>query len=179
MPETVPERHYRDRVQSVREIAFHKAARTLSRGDFEDLVALCLELATSGKQLLVGEYKRIFKEPSLTVAWLQERRQAIEELTTKYSEAVASLKDLAAGPAADSAPVPDIVVQLDQAVQSFVEAKQRVLERWPVGSPQEIAEARAGGRPEDYLDVDEAFAQIAGIDLETWRKRVEKRSGQG
>ena len=36
------------------------------------------------------------------------------------------------------------------------------------------SQARIGGAPEDYLDVDEAFAQIAGMDMETWRKRVEK-----
>ena len=30
----------------------------------------------------------------------------------------------------------------------------------------------------NYLDADEAFAQIAGTDVATWRQRVEKRSRQ-
>ncbi len=140
-------------------------------------MTLCLELSTAGQQLLEREYKRIFKVPDLTVAWLQERRQAIEELTAIYLELVASLKGLA-GPVADSSRGKDQIGRLDQEVQRFVDAKQRVLARWPVGSPQEIAKAGARGRPEDYLDVDEAFAQIAGVDVETWRQRIEKRTRQ-
>ncbi|HYT90826.1 MAG TPA: hypothetical protein VEL76_19105 [Gemmataceae bacterium] len=179
MPETVLERHYRDRMLSVQQIAVHEAGHAVLAGRaFQDLVTLCVELSTSGQQLLEKEYKLIFKVANLTVAWLQERRQAIEELTAKYLELVASLKGLA-GPVADSAGGKDWICRLDQEAQRLVDAKQSVLERWPVGSPQEIAEVRAGNRPEDYLDVDEAFAQIAGVDVDTWRQRVENRSRQG
>src|SRR5437868_6717401 len=109
MPQTVLERHYRDRVQSVRQIAAPGEGDAMLAGwDFEDLVALCLDLATSGQQLLEKEFQRIFKEPALTVAWLQERRQAIEDLTADYLELVASFKGRA-GPAADSTPGREIV----------------------------------------------------------------------
>src|SRR5580704_9706561 len=95
MPETVLERHYRDRVLSVQQMAEHGAGHAALAGwDFEDLVTLCLELSTSGQQLLEREYKLIFKVPNLTVAWLQERRQAIEELTAKYLELAASLSGM-------------------------------------------------------------------------------------
>jgi len=63
-------------------------------------------------------------------------------------------------------------------VQCLLAAKQRVLERWPVGSPEQVAQARKAGQPEDYLDLHEAFAQIAGVDVATWRQRVEKRTRQ-
>jgi hypothetical protein len=179
MPATVLERHYRDRVLSVQQMAVHEAGHAALPGwDFEDLVKLCLELSASGQQLLEREYQLIFKVPNLTVAWLQERRQAIEELTAKYLELAASLSGMV-GRVVDSSPGKDWVCRLDQEVQRFVDAKQRLLERWLVGSPEEMAKARAGGRPEDYLDVDEAFAQIAGVDVETWRQRLEKRVRQG
>jgi hypothetical protein len=178
MPETVLEQHYRDRLLSLQRIAVPQQGHTAMTGwYFEDLVTLCLELSASGQQLLEREYQLIFQVPDLSVAWLQERRQAIEELTAKYLELAASLKSLARL-VTDSARGKDQVDRLDQAVQCFAAAKQRVLERWPVGNAQEVAQARAAGRPEDYLDLDEAFAQIAGVDVETWRQRVEKRTRQ-
>src|SRR4051794_30409411 len=83
MPATVFEQHYRDRMQSVRQIALHSDADQ-ARGMgpvFFDLVALCSDLAEAGEQLLELEYKRLFQQPDLTVAWLQERRRVIEELS--------------------------------------------------------------------------------------------------
>jgi hypothetical protein len=165
MPETVLERHYRDRLLSVERMTVHeKGHAALAGRTFEDLVVLCLELSFAGQQLRERESKQIFKKPDLTVAWLQERRQAIEELAAKYLEIVTSLKAMA-GPVTDSAGGEDLIGQLDHEVQQFVAAKQSVLERWPVASPQEVAQARAAGQPEDYLDLDEAFAQIAGADM--------------
>jgi hypothetical protein len=178
MAETVLERHYRDRLLSVQQIAVHEGGHAALAGwEFEDLVTLCLELSTSGQQLLEREYKLIFKVPDLTVAWLQERRQALEELTAQYRELVASLKSLA-GPLSDASRRKDQIGRLDQEVQRFADATQRVLDRWPVGGPEEVSQARAGGRSEDYLDIDEVFAQVAGVDAEAWRQRVEKRTGQ-
>jgi hypothetical protein len=174
MSETVLERHYRDRMQSVRQIAEHEAGHAmLARSAFHDIVALCFELSHSGRELLELEYKRIFKEPNLTAAWLQERRQVVEELSNKFLEMVATLKEMAGRAASPSAET-DIVARLDQAALGIVEARRNVLERWPVGNAQEIAEARAGGSSRDYVDADEAFARIAGMDVEAWRKRVDK-----
>jgi hypothetical protein len=180
MPATVLERHYKDRVQSVRQIAQLEEGRpALSGQDFEDLVALCFELSLSGREILEKEFKRIFKEPDITVAWLQERRQAIEELSDNVLDLVTSLKDAVCQTwrAEGSQPDPDIVSRLDEAIQIIVKAKKGTLERWPVRSPKEIAEDRAASSDGDYLDAHEAFAQIAGVDVETWRKRLEKRKG--
>jgi hypothetical protein len=49
-----------------------------------------------------------------------------------------------------------------------------VLERWPVGSDEEIAQARAAANRGEGLDLDEAFAEIAGVDAAAWRQRVEE-----
>jgi hypothetical protein len=66
MSETVLERHYRDRVQSVRQLADgdgEQVARSLH--DYEDLVALCAELAVSGRELLEKEPAACFRKPAL------------------------------------------------------------------------------------------------------------------
>ncbi len=146
------------------------------------MVALCADLALSGSALLEHEYKRLFKEPKPTVAWLQERRRAIVDIGDNYRQLVESIRDAvyrrwqAAG-----APVgKDFVRQLDNALQALTQARQSVLTRWPVGSDDEIATAQASAARGDRLEIDAAFAQIAGVDEETCRRRVEeyRRHGQ-
>jgi hypothetical protein len=153
----------------------HEAHLALSWRDLQDLVGLCADLAVSARELIEKEYKRLFKESDLTVAWLQERRQVIEELSDSYLQLAASVKTLAcrAWQAAGSPAGADFAYRLDGAIQAVAQAKQNVLERWPVGSDEEIAAARASAARGEGLDVDEAFAQIAGVDVETWLKRVQ------
>ncbi len=186
MPATVLEQHYRDRMQSARQLtwqslqqfALHQAAGHTERAGFVvgDLVVLCSDLAEAGQQLLEREYRHIFEEPDVSVAWLQERRRALEELSDSFLELARSLKNSVAQ-AYQAAGWPtrqDTVARLDDAVQRIVSARQKVLQSWPVGSDQEIAEARTGGPEQDYLEPDEAFAQIAGVDVADWRLRMEK-----
>jgi hypothetical protein len=176
MADTILERHYRDRMQSVRQIAAREGAQAaLSWRDCEDLVALCFELSAAGQQLLKAEYNRLFKEPNLTVAWLQERRRVIEELSDTFLQLAESIKSsiCQACQTAGSPAEVDVVARLDSAVQILAEEKQCILERWPVGSPREIAEARSAIARGEGLAAEAAFAQIAGVDVETWRKRVE------
>jgi hypothetical protein len=182
MPATVLERHYKDRVQSVRQIALPgEGGPALTVREFKDAVALCFELSHSGQQLLELEFKRIFSEPDLTVAWLQERRQAIEELSDNVLDLVTSLKNKACQTwqALGSPSEHDSVSRLDEAIQIIVEARERTLKRWPVLSPPEIARLRTSHSEADFLGAHEAFAQVAGVDVETWRKRLEKRKGLG
>ena len=177
MPDTMLERHFRDRVHSVRQIALHEAGlAALSWQELEDLVVLCSELSVSGRELLEKEYKRVFKEPKLTVAWLRERRRAIVDLSDIYLQLAESVRAAAyhTWQAAGSPSGKDFVFWLDGAIQALTQARQSVLERWPVGGDEEIAEARASAARGQGLDVDEAFAQIAGVDVETWRQRVEE-----
>ena len=175
MSETVLERHYRDRMQSVRQLALTEEGQMLSWRDFADLVALCLELSLSGRDLLENEHKRLFQEPNLTVAWLRERRRVIEELSDTYTQLAESVRAsaLRAWQAA-GAPAGIDFAGLDGAIQAVAQTRQRVLERWPVGSEEEEEEARASAARGEGLDLDEAFAQIAGVDVAAWRQRVEE-----
>jgi hypothetical protein len=44
---------------------------------------------------------------------------------------------------------------------------------WPFFTRDAIEEAREAERRGELLDVEEAFAEMAGVDLATWRQRVE------
>ncbi len=178
MPETVAERHYRDRVQSVKQLAGSLDAEraALSWQDYEDLVALCIELSTSGRDLIGNEYQRIFKNPNLSVGWLKERRQVIEELSDSYLKLVETIRAsaLQAWRAAGKPNGADLESILDNAIAGVAEAKRSVLERWPIGSPEEMIEAKAAIARGETIGAEEAFAEIAGTDVKTWRKSVEE-----
>jgi len=176
MSETVLERHYRDRVQSVRQMALPDAEEAaLTWRDFEDLVALCFELSVSGRELLQKEHRRVFTEPNLTVTWLRERRRVIEELSENYVQVAQSVRDSAfrAWQAAGSPSGVDFG-RLDDSIAAVRRAKQELLGRWLVGTDEEMAEAQAAASRGEGLDLDEAFAQLAGVDVATWRQRVEE-----
>jgi hypothetical protein len=163
-------------MQSVQQIALHQAGQASPPWrDVADLMALCLELSVSGRELLEKEHKRLFEEPDLTVAWLRERRRVIEELSDNYVQLVESIRASAfrAWQAAGSPAGVDFA-RLDAAVEAIALSKQRLLERWPVGSDEEIAAGRAAANRGEGLDLDEAFAQIAGVDVTQWRERVEE-----
>jgi hypothetical protein len=178
MPETVPERHYRDRVQSVRQLVSRLESdhATLSWQDYEDLVAVCVELSASAADLMEKAYHRIFKEANLTVAWLHERRRVLEELSDDYVQLAESVQTLApqAGKTTAFPRVEDLRIRLENGIRAVIEAKQRVLGQWLVTGPQEMAAAKAAIARGEVQDADEAFAEIAGTDVESWRKSVEE-----
>jgi hypothetical protein len=101
-------------------------------------------------------------------------------LSDAYVKAAESVRAsaLRAWRAAGSPAGIDFATVLERAIQTVVQARQSVLERWPVGSDEEIAQARAAANRGEGLDLDEAFAEIAGVDVAAWRQRVEE-SRQG
>jgi hypothetical protein len=181
MPETVLERHYRDRLHSLRNMTSgEEGAVGLAEPSFQDVVSLCRELSEAGRDLLEKEWQRLFHRENLTVGWLVERRHILEALSEEYVRLAQSIRDLVAQQTsiAAQATLPD---QLDDAIQALVQVKQDVLSRWPVGSDEEIAQAQASASKGQESNAEEAFARIAGVDVEAWRKRVEdyKRGRHG
>jgi hypothetical protein len=176
MLETVLERHYLDRVQSIQQLANLPASdrATMSRQDYEDLLALCVELSASARNLIEQEYNRIFKNAHLTVGWLRERRRVIEELSDRYAQLAQAVKASAqqARQTTGATNGTDFELLLDNAIKDVAQAKQNILNRWLVGSPEETAEARIAIAQGDTEDADEAFAEIAGVDVKTWREGI-------
>ncbi len=180
MTETVLEQHFRDRVESVRRIACAGNGNGMhERRFYEDLAHFCIQLSVSGRELLVEEYKRAVKD-HFTFGWLRERRQAFEALRDNYVQLAESIR-AAAVQACNTAGAPrgkDLVAELDEAIRALVTDTQNMLERWLVGSDEENAAAAAAAARGEGIDIDEAFAEIAGVDVATWRKRVaDRRAG--
>jgi hypothetical protein len=67
------------------------------------------------------------------------------------------------------------VEDLGQAVGELRELRAYVVTHWPWLDKADIAEAEADYARGDYLPLDEAFAEIAGVDKETWLARAEER----
>jgi hypothetical protein len=63
---------------------------------------------------------------------------------------------------------------LDEAIAAVTRAKQDLLANWLVGSDEEMAAARASAARGEGLELDEAFAQIAGVSVAEWHRRVEE-----
>jgi len=173
MPETVIERHYRDRVESLRRIALaHDGNGSRSWQFYEDLVNVCEQLSAAGRELLEQERKRVFKEPHLTIAWLRERRQVMEALTNDYVNVVETVREAAVRAAAESAKGTGIEGRLDGAIQALVTARESTLARWLVGTDEETAAAAAAAARGEGIDIEEAFAELAGVDVASWLRRI-------
>jgi hypothetical protein len=180
--ETVLERHYRDRMQSVRQFTNlpEPDRAAMSWDDHADLVALCVELSVSVRDLMEREFSRIFKNPRLTIAWIKERRRVIIELCDGFVQLAQTIRPFAiqAWQTAVAPQGKDFASVLDSAINHVVEAKGGFLERWLVGSPAEEAALKDSIARGDVLDLEEAFADIARMDVETWRKSVDEHKRQ-
>jgi hypothetical protein len=65
--------------------------------------------------------------------------------------------------------------ELRSALGQTRRLEAQIFEHWPRFSNKDVAEARAALARGECLDLEDAFAQIAGVDRETWRRRVEER----
>jgi hypothetical protein len=63
--------------------------------------------------------------------------------------------------------------EFEGAVRELEELRDQFRKTFPVATDEEVAADKDAIARGDYQDVDAAFATIAGVDVETWRKRVE------
>ncbi len=65
--------------------------------------------------------------------------------------------------------------ELDAALEAVQNLKDQLFRHWPWFSDEDIALARLEEERGELLDLDDAFAAIAGVDKESWLRRVEGR----
>jgi hypothetical protein len=64
---------------------------------------------------------------------------------------------------------------LERAVEEVRRLEADIFPHWPQFTEQDLEDARTAYERGECLPLDEAFAQIAGVDKETWLRRVEER----
>ena len=69
--------------------------------------------------------------------------------------------------------VMEIAAKLDKAIAGLEEVRQGLLQHWPVFTQQDLDDGWAEHLRGECLTVDKTFAQIAGMDIEAWHKKVE------
>jgi hypothetical protein len=175
MPESVLHKLYRDRVRSVQEIiepwqAAHQEAMTAH--DVQELVRECLTFPGLMEHMARSDFDLIFS------GGLEDVDAAGRELRARIDDCRATVERVSR--------LGDSFVeqtghriegreQLREALQRLDRLREDFFRHWAWFGEQEHAAARTEIERGDGLTADEAFAEIAGVDVDTWRKRVEER----
>jgi hypothetical protein len=174
MSETFLEFMTRSRAELVRHALGHwqsEVPPVLHPDDRQDATRLCLELTQDLRHLIDREIKQVVRASPSGVQTLQDRRQALEQLCNQVHTTLAALRLLLPQSGDGSS---DDGARLGRALAEVREAREHLIQRWPVRSPDELAEARRQIERGEGVDAETAFARIAGVDVETWQRRVEE-----
>jgi hypothetical protein len=112
--------------------------------------------------------------PPPPITALRETRSFLQRLLDEWGAALVPLATILAGlrPPGSPAARPSLWLALDIAKQEYDHFGQLLNERWPVEDEENeqraVAEMQSGGG----LELDDAFAQIAGVSPAAWQQRV-------
>ncbi len=176
MPATFLELLTRSRAESVRSALQHwqgEAPPAWSAEDCQDAIRACLELVQDLQDLLKRSIREALSQPAAAVRALQERRQALEDLCDWVHGDLSALRTILLSPNHLTGSSGE-TARLDRAVEEVREARAYLLRHWPVRSPAEMAEDRRLMERGEGVEAEAAFPRIAGVDVETWRQRVEE-----
>jgi hypothetical protein len=170
-----------DRVQSLHNVLEPWQAgtgETLTVWDAEELVRETLEFCARVRSMWEAALGRAFAEENPSVAALLQEREAIERLLAELSVEVAQVRTLVQTVALRPGQMLSGLERLGDAAKDLEALKAEVAEKWPVRNRAELTEARAAIDRGEGLDLADAFAQIAGVDRDTWLARVQARQQQ-
>ncbi len=151
---------------------------TLTVWNAEELVRETLEFCAGVRSMWEAALLRACAEENPTVAALQQEREAIEQLLTDLSAEVDRVRVLVEGVVVRTGQTLPNYSRLAEAAHDLAALKTEVAVKWPVCNRVELADARAAIARGEGLDLADTFAQIAGLDRETWLTRVAERRRQ-
>ncbi len=149
-------------------------ASALAARDAEELIRFCLDLPGEAEALWEKQYRRCFFDRSLDVPALQAMRAALETTFAEYVKAAELVRELGQATGRQTGREIGGLAELEMAVAALRELRQRVFDRWPVCSPEEMVEVRAEIARGEFVDVEDAFAEMRGISKEELRARLEE-----
>jgi hypothetical protein len=163
---------YRGQIQVLAEtVAAWKAEprEVLRVRDVEEIVRACLDYPAMITRLYDAAWDRIRANE------LDDYMKTGEALRGVVDQTIAllhSIRALAQSPV-ENGHASKGTAELDKALAQLEGMKQELDQCWPWFRQQHIEEGRAEHAHGECLELEEAFAQIAGVDKETWRRRVE------
>ncbi len=175
-----------DRAESLRRAA--ETIRPPSRDrldDLRDLVRYCLTLPADCRDLTTSVRRRLFdtlreasgSSRSLEAAELLAGRERTTRLLDSFADTIRLALNLVRH--ADVAGrLDEFVPRLETAAADVISTRDAFSENYPFRTPAEVAEARTATGSGAALELDDAFAEIAGVSKEEWRAKVEARRRQ-
>jgi hypothetical protein len=138
--------------------------------DVEEMVRASLDYPTMMTRLYDSAWNRILANE---LEDYLKTGEALQDLLSQTVELLHSIRALARSFVEAGHPI-ERMNQLEDALARLENLKHEIIQCWPWFSQEDIDAGRAEHARGECLELDEAFAQIAGVDKETWRKRVEE-----
>jgi hypothetical protein len=130
----------------------------------------CLELPSKAEALVRSELRRAVTDDSLTVDDLRSMQAALDKVLAAYTFVTAfTLTHLQKAERL----APERLNAVKDALSALGKVRHEMAEHWPVCSASEEEVARAQIAGGESLDLDEAFARIAGLSKDAYLRRVE------
>jgi hypothetical protein len=172
MSESILFRLYRSELQAkmdVLEAWQGKHQDAMIAQDMEDIVSACLDDPARLRRLIDSNLKKVqsgqlddlneARSNLLNLVQIQltllEQARVLVQIVEKGGHRIAG------------------ATKLEQAIDAVEKQKDGLFRHWPEVRPSEAAEARAAADRGECSELGDAFARMAGVDIETWQKRVE------
>lgn len=148
--------------------------------DREEVIDLLVELADEMVGLYQREREQAVLERNRSLAELRQDREWLDEI---FHHIRAAISNVAEGIELFTTQTGHVVKGIDRlgnASDILDGLIVRLRDEWPVATQAEVEQALAAAARGEAVDLDEAFAQIAGADKDAWLQRVaeHKRRGQ-
>jgi hypothetical protein len=135
-------------------------------------VELGLQVYQRMQSLYSEAYRRVVKDQAVNVADAQRERRLLgavyragAEWSWRFWEVLRDIR-LMTGRQVEGTD------RLLEAATQFRDLQSRLVKEWPVCSPEEEQQALAQVGGGEGMELDDAFAQIAGVDKTAWLERV-------
>jgi len=173
MSETLLFRLYRGQVEAFREtveswkVEHHHAMIARSA---EDLVRHCLHAPALVKELWRETFAKLRDDG---IEDINETRRELWSLIENIQGILGTAREMAHGLEQNGHGLAGMP-ELEQAIQTVEEQKHFIFEHWGEFTSETVDRALEEHGRGESMELDDAFASIAGVDRTTWLKRVEE-----
>ncbi len=155
-----------------------QAHKHYAEDELESVVSAYLEVVPGLERLYATEYERAVKNGARTSTDLRRTREVLEDLLSACAEALRLAAELSAWVVRETGRSTEGSARLTEAAATLARLRSRLADEWPVYSVEECKAIRERIEQGDSLSLEDAFAQIAGLDRTAWRERAAAHAPQ-